>query len=110
MGASHPKGERAAHLISSGHPPDANAALLTPETGRPHHPRQGVGTLHLFDINITPKNMSVDELQKGFLQLAKQLYSAAETYERRRKFKTKLETAPRFGRRAARNEGCLLAA
>ncbi|MBI3848767.1 MAG: B12-binding domain-containing radical SAM protein [Verrucomicrobia bacterium] len=64
----------------------------------------------LFDINITPKNMTVDELQKGFLRLAKQIYSAEETYERRRKFRTMLKTSPRFGRRGARDEERLLAA
>jgi radical SAM superfamily enzyme YgiQ (UPF0313 family) len=37
----------------------------------------------LFDINILPKNMSVDELQTGFLGLVKQLYSAEETRQRR---------------------------
>src|ERR1043166_3782041 len=41
----------------------------------------------LFDINITPKNMSVTELQNGFLGLVKQLYSAEETNQRRRQFR-----------------------
>ena len=54
----------------------------------------------LFDINFQPKNMSVDELQGGFLGLVKQLYSAEETNERRSKFKRKLKTSPNFGRRA----------
>ena len=54
----------------------------------------------LFDINLQPKNMSVDELQSGFLGLAKQLYSAAETAERRRGFRNRLKTSPHFGRRA----------
>src|SRR5204862_3306017 len=39
----------------------------------------------LFDINITPKNMTVAELQSGFLGLAKRLYSEQETSERRSK-------------------------
>ena len=56
----------------------------------------------LFDINFQPKNMSVAELQSGFLKLAKQLYSAEETHERRAKFKRMLKTSPNFGRRAAR--------
>jgi radical SAM superfamily enzyme YgiQ (UPF0313 family) len=58
----------------------------------------------LFDINFRPKNMSAAELQGGFLKLAKQLYSAAETHERRAKFKRMLKTSPHFGRRAARRE------
>src|ERR1043166_4021371 len=40
----------------------------------------------LFDLNIQPKNMSIAELQKGFLKLAKTLYSEEETTVRRRKF------------------------
>ena len=54
----------------------------------------------LFDINFQPKNMSVAELQSGFLKLGKQLYSASETRERRAKFKRMLKTSPNFGRRA----------
>src|SRR5439155_2067755 len=54
----------------------------------------------LFDINIRPKNMSIAELQNGFLQLGKRLYSAQETAERRRKFRSKLKASPHFGRRA----------
>lgn len=56
----------------------------------------------LFDINFQPKNMSIDELQGGFLKLVRQLYSAEETNERRSKFKRKLKTSPNFGRRAQR--------
>lgn len=52
----------------------------------------------LFDINVTPKNMSVAELQSGFLGLTKQLYSAEETSKRRREFKTRLKTSPNFRR------------
>jgi radical SAM superfamily enzyme YgiQ (UPF0313 family) len=51
----------------------------------------------LFDINFQPKNMSVAELQSGFLQLAKQLYAAEETRQRRAKFKRRLRTSPHFG-------------
>ncbi len=54
----------------------------------------------LFDINIRPKNMSVAELQDGFLGLVKRLYSAEETGERRRKFKSRLKVSPHFGRHA----------
>jgi len=63
----------------------------------------------LFDINITPKNMNRDELQAGFLRLAKQLYSADETQTRRRNFKRMLKTSPHFGPRT-RQQGQLLAA
>jgi len=40
----------------------------------------------LFDINFQPRNMSVEELQRGFLKLVKQLYSAEETRQRRTAF------------------------
>jgi radical SAM superfamily enzyme YgiQ (UPF0313 family) len=63
----------------------------------------------LFDINIRPKNMSVAELQNGFLGLAKQLYSAEETSDRRRKFRQMLKTSARFGRRRTRQEHLLAA-
>jgi radical SAM superfamily enzyme YgiQ (UPF0313 family) len=56
----------------------------------------------LFDINIRPRNMTVAELQTGFLHLAKRLYSAEETNERRRKFKAMLKRSPHFGRQSAR--------
>ena len=63
----------------------------------------------LFDINFRPKNMSVDELQSGFLKLVKQLYSAEETHERRSQFKRRLKTSPHFGRHAVRREQRLAA-
>jgi radical SAM superfamily enzyme YgiQ (UPF0313 family) len=63
----------------------------------------------LFDINFQPKNMSAAELQSGFLKLVKQVYSAAETHERRAKFKRMLKNSPHFGRRAARREQTLAA-
>jgi radical SAM superfamily enzyme YgiQ (UPF0313 family) len=58
----------------------------------------------LFDINFQPKNMSVAELQNGFLGLVKQLYSAEETHARRANFKRMLKTSPHFGRFARGQE------
>jgi len=58
----------------------------------------------LFDINIVPKNMTVAELQSGFLGLAKRLYSTEETAERRSKFKQMLKKSRHFGRRAKREQ------
>ena len=63
----------------------------------------------LFDINFTPKNMSVAELQRGFLKLVKQLYSSEETSERRRNFRNRLKTSPHFGRRGRQQEQLLAA-
>ena len=48
----------------------------------------------LFDINFLPRNMSVDQLQQGFLGLVKTLYSAEETSARRRGFRQQLRAAP----------------
>lgn len=62
----------------------------------------------LFDINFHPKNMSVAELQSGFLNLVKRLYSAEETTERRAKFKRMLKASPHYGRNA-RHEKLLAA-
>jgi radical SAM superfamily enzyme YgiQ (UPF0313 family) len=53
----------------------------------------------LFDINFRPRNMSVEQLQNGFLGLVKTLYSADETSTRRRAFKSRLRHSPNFGRR-----------
>ncbi len=63
----------------------------------------------LFDINFQPKNMSLADLQSGFLKLARQLYSAGETRERRAKFRRMLKTSPHFGRHAAERERALAA-
>jgi radical SAM superfamily enzyme YgiQ (UPF0313 family) len=48
----------------------------------------------LFDINFRPKNMTVAELQHGFLELGRQLYSDDETRQRRRQFKQRLRHSP----------------
>jgi radical SAM superfamily enzyme YgiQ (UPF0313 family) len=63
----------------------------------------------LFDINFRPRDMSAAKLQSGFLGLAKRLYSAEETGERRRKFKMMLRRSPDFGRRAQAKEQLLAA-
>jgi radical SAM superfamily enzyme YgiQ (UPF0313 family) len=52
----------------------------------------------LFDINVQPKNMTVSELQTGFLRLAQRLYSQEETAERRHKFKAALWKSARLQR------------
>jgi radical SAM superfamily enzyme YgiQ (UPF0313 family) len=59
-----------------------------------------------FDINIRPRNMTVEQLQNGFLALAKRLYSAEGTDERRSKFKRMLKTSPNFGRRSGKSSIC----
>jgi radical SAM superfamily enzyme YgiQ (UPF0313 family) len=59
----------------------------------------------LFDINLIPKHMNVAELQSGYLQLVKSLYSADETTRRRRKFKVQLRRAEQ--RRRKPKHACL---
>lgn len=54
----------------------------------------------LFDINIRPSQMTVEQLQAGFLDLVQKLYSAEMTAERRRRFKNRLKTSPNVGWRA----------
>ena len=63
----------------------------------------------LFDINIQPKNMTISELQSGFLTLAKNLYCASETRTRRSRFKTMLRQSKHFGP-GVRRAGQLMAA
>jgi len=63
----------------------------------------------LFDINFTPRNLSVGELQSGFLKLVKELYSADETQSRRRRFKRMLKSSPNFGPNARKHEQLLAA-
>lgn len=50
----------------------------------------------VFDINVRPRNMSVEKLQSGFLNLVKQLYSAKETRARRTCFWRRLRQARRM--------------
>lgn len=61
----------------------------------------------LFDINIRPAQMSVEQLQAGFLGLVKQLYSAEETSSRRTRFKRMLKASPNFGSKSRRDELCV---
>ena len=63
----------------------------------------------LFVINIHPKNMSVEELQSGFLRLAKELYSEEETRQRRAKFKAMLRRSANSAFASRRREEALAA-
>lgn len=53
----------------------------------------------LFDINIIPKAMTIQELQNGFLWLSKILYSSEEIRKRHLKFKESLRTSGDFRKR-----------
>jgi radical SAM superfamily enzyme YgiQ (UPF0313 family) len=54
----------------------------------------------LFDINFIPRNMTVEQLQTGFVDLVRRLYSKDETAERRLRFRRMLKSSPNFGCRA----------
>lgn len=49
----------------------------------------------LFDINFQPAKMSIHELQQGFLDLVKRLYSVEETSRRRNQFRQNLRRSVR---------------
>ncbi|HYO30507.1 MAG TPA: radical SAM protein [Thermomicrobiales bacterium] len=58
----------------------------------------------VFDVNVRPKQMSVEELEEGFVELAKELYSAPAVRARKNAFKQRLRQAqPRGG--AGRTNG-----
>ena len=63
----------------------------------------------LFDMNIQPKNMKIEELQSGFLRLGKILYSQEETEKRRRNFRVKLKESARARARSKAVEPALAA-
>jgi len=75
---------------------EVQITVLTPFPGTPLYDRlraegrllrEGAWELcTLFDVNFTPTDMSVPELEAGFRRLAENLYSAAATKERREKF------------------------
>lgn len=88
---------------------EVQITFLTPFPGTPLYERlKAEGRLvrerawelcTLFDINLQPKNMSIEELQSGFLRLAEQLYSTEETRQRREGFFKRLKRSPNFPRR-----------
>ncbi len=90
---------------------EVQVTFMTPFPGTPLYERvrsegrllrEGAWELcTLFDINVRPRNMSVDQLQQGFLRLVKTLYSTQETSRRRRGFHQRLRRAAREERRMA---------
>jgi radical SAM superfamily enzyme YgiQ (UPF0313 family) len=96
---------------------EVQVTFLTPFPGTPLYrrleeegriPREKAWELcTLFDINFQPRNMSVAELQSGFVGLVERLYAAEETQERRAKFKRQLKVSPHFGRRQGQELGVL---
>jgi len=84
---------------------EVQVTFMTPFPGTPLYQRlQREGRLlkeraweecTLFDITVQPRQMSVSELQSGFLRLVKTLYSAKETSRRRRQFHRRLRDSRR---------------
>jgi len=64
----------------------------------------------LFDINFRPKRMSVAELQHGFLELGRILYSVEETSRRRRAFRERWKHVARKRRCSSEGHTTALAA
>lgn len=89
---------------------DVQVTFMTPFPGTPLYKRlRSEGRLirdgawelcTLFDINYKPRNLSVDELQEGFLWLVKNVYSEEETAARNRRFKETMRSSPNARRRA----------
>ena len=87
---------------------EVQITLLTPFPGTPLYRRlitegrilrdRAWDLCTLFDHNIRPRDMSLDELQRGFLDLARRLYSAEETAARRNLFKRRLRERHRATR------------
>jgi len=59
----------------------------------------------LFDINFQPQDMTVAELQRGFLWLAKTLYSEEVTNQRRRQYRRMLKDSPHVGKKQRSRKG-----
>jgi len=103
--------EQVLHFVRDSGLYEVQITFLTPFPGTPLYDRlrregrllreQAWESCTLFDINFRPKNMSVTELQVGFLRLAEKLYSREETTARRRKFKSVLRSSPHFTRATA---------
>ena len=50
----------------------------------------------LFDINYIPKNMTINELQEGFLKLVQNIYSKSSTERRRNRFFSQLKRSKKY--------------
>ncbi len=59
----------------------------------------------LFDVNFTPKQMSVSQLEQGLIELGKQLYSEESTQGRSRAFRRQVRHAARSAHRGGSDHG-----
>jgi radical SAM superfamily enzyme YgiQ (UPF0313 family) len=87
---------------------EVQVTLMTPFPGTPLYARllregrilreRAWEACTLLDRNFIPRNMTGEELDRGFLELVQRLYSAEETARRRRSFKVKLRESSKAGR------------
>ena len=55
----------------------------------------------VFDVNVRPRQMSVDELEQGFIELAEELYSAEAKQARKNAFRRQLKRSRHSGAKGA---------
>lgn len=88
---------------------EAQVTFLTPYPGTPLYKRlKSEGRLlkdkywdrcTMFDINFRPKNMSIEELEKGLLWLFKKIYNEKEYLKRKRHYMDIVKQLPKRGKR-----------
>ncbi|MFC1976908.1 radical SAM protein [Chloroflexota bacterium] len=86
---------------------EAQATVLTPYPGTPLYQRlRAEGRLlkeefwdrcTMFDINFTPKNISIEELEKGLLWMFKEIYAEKEYLKRKRYYMDIVKKLPARG-------------
>lgn len=84
---------------------EAQVTVLTPYPGTPLYKRlKFEGRLlkekywdrcTMFDINFQPKNMTVDEMEKGLLWICKEIYNEGEYLKRKRYYMDIIKKLPR---------------
>ncbi|MDP2731484.1 MAG: radical SAM protein [Dehalococcoidales bacterium] len=84
---------------------EAQVTILTPYPGTPLYKRlKSEGRLlkdtywdrcTMFDINFSPKNMSIEELEKGLLGIFKEIYNEKEYLKRKRHYMDIVKKLPR---------------
>ena len=86
---------------------EAQVTVLTPYPGTPLYQRlRSEGRLlkddfwdrcTMFDINFRPKNMSIEELEKGLLWIFKEIYTEKEYLKRKRDYMDIIKKLPERG-------------
>lgn len=94
-------------FVEDTQPFDVQLTVMTPFPGTPLHERLSRdGRLleedawekcTLFDVNIRPLQMTVDELEQGLLRLGLSLYSSEDTRKRRDAFKRRSDAKEAIG-------------